>query len=311
MGVDRFNSELWALYMNRPLDWGGTLLEEKLARPLNGLVPYELLPSVSGRFKGATLKTNAWGMHDKEYAKVPPAACQRIAVLGASHAMGSGVEREQTFEALLEDRLNREEPNHCVEILNFAVYGYNPLYQLQVLSDRVLDFRPDAILYVAHPEDSLRVARLVTQLVRDGQPLPLEFLRRIVRDAQVTSGQSERVISQQLMPLREPILGELYGAMMEVVRQRGLCAGLVYLPMVPEMTYAVDVAREKRLATDAGFTLLDLTGVYDVPDRDSLWIAEWDAHPNAKGHALVADRLHSLLARDGALLACRAATSEQ
>jgi hypothetical protein len=113
------------------------------------------------------------------------------------------------------------------------------------------------------------------------------------------------------MPLREPILGELYGAMMEVVRQRGLCAGLVYLPMVPEMTYAVDVAREKRLATDAGFTLLDLTGVYDVPDRDSLWIAEWDAHPNAKGHALVADRLHSLLARDGALLACRAATSEQ
>ena len=308
MGVDRFNGELWALYMNRPLDWGGTLLEEGLARPLSGFVPYELLPSASGRFKGVTLRTNAWGMHDKEYARTPPAGCERIAMLGASHAMGSGVERERTFEALVEDRLNREQPGRCVEILNFAVYGYNPLYQLQILDDRVLGFQPDAILYVAHPEDSLRVVRYLTQLVRDGKPLPYEFLRRIVREAQVAPGESERVISQRLAPFRERILGDLYAAMVDSARRRGVCPGLVYLPMVPAMQYAVDVEREKQLATNAGFTLLDLAGVYDVPDRDALWIAQWDAHPNARGHALVADRLYALLQREGSLLACRAAT---
>ncbi len=51
--------------------------------------------------------------------------------------------------------------------------------------------------------------------------------------------------------------------------------------------------------------MLDLTGVYDVPDRQSLWVAEWDAHPNAKGHRLVADKLQSLvLANERALFGC-------
>jgi alginate O-acetyltransferase complex protein AlgI len=308
MGVDRFNGELWALYMNRPLDWGGTLLDEGLARPLNGFVPYELRPSASGRFKGVTLRTNVWGMHDKEYARTAPAGCQRIALLGASHAMGSGVERDRTFEALVEDRLNREQPGRCVELLNFAVYGYSPLYQLQILDERVLGFDPDVILYVGHPEDSLRVVRLLTQLVRDRKPLPYEFLRRIVQEAEVTADQSERVVSQRLAPFRERILGDLYAAMMGDARQRGMCGGFVFLPMVPEMSYAVDVAREKQLAGDAGFTVLDLTGVYDVPDRNGLWIAPWDAHPNAKGHALVAQKLYSLLTGERSLLACRASS---
>jgi len=307
MAVDRFNGELWALYMNRPLDWGGGLLEEGLARPTDTFVPYELLPSAQGRFKGVTLRTNSWGMHDKEYSKAPPPGCHRIAVLGASHAMGSGVERDRTFGAVFEDRLNRERPGRCYEILNFAVYGYNPLVQSGVLESRVLEFQPKTILHVGHPEDSERVARYLAQGVRAGTPLPDEYLRQIVGEAAVTSEMPERVVTQRLMPFGERLLSGLYNRIIGITRSRGICAGFVYMPMVPDMKYGVDVEREKRLALDAGYVVLDLFGAYDVPDREALFVATWDAHPNAEGHRLVAEKLHRLaLQNEQALFGCSA-----
>jgi hypothetical protein len=50
-----------------------------------------------------------------------------------------------------------------------------------------------------------------------------------------------------------------------------------------------------RLAREAGFTILQLSGVYDGVSLRSLKIAPWDAHPNAVGHRLIADRLYALL----------------
>jgi hypothetical protein len=261
-----------------------------------------LHPSVEGRFKGATLRTNKWGLHDKDYEKTPPPGCLRIAVLGASHAMGSGVAREDTFEAVIERRLNRERPGRCYEVLNFAVYGYGALLQIEVLETRALEFHPDVILYVGHPEDTLRVVRFLTARVIAGERLPFDDLGAIVGQAGVTSDMPDRIVAQRLEPFGGEILTTLYRRMARVTASRGLCAGFVFMPMIPDMTYATDVAREKRLPQEAGFDLLDLTGVYDVPNRNALWVAEWDAHPNAKGHALVADRLYSLLTANGGLL---------
>ena len=41
--------------------------------------------------------------------------------------------------------------------------------------------------------------------------------------------------------------------------------------------------------------MLDLSDVYAGSDRNSLWVAEWDAHPNAAGHRLIADRMYALI----------------
>jgi D-alanyl-lipoteichoic acid acyltransferase DltB (MBOAT superfamily) len=295
MAVDRFNGELWSLYTHRPPDWAGGLADLGLSRPTQGFVSFELVPSHEGRFKGATFRTDRWGLYDKEYDKTPPPGCQRIAVLGASHAMGTGVERENTFEAVLEARLNREHPERCYEILNFGVHGYGALQQLAVLQTKVLEFQPNTILYVGHPEDSQRVVYFMTQQVRHSNVIPFDYLSQIVKEAGVTSDMPERIVSQRLAPFGERLLAGLYREINDLTTARGICAGFVFLPMVPDMKYAVDVEREKQLATNAGFALLDLSGVYDVPGRQSLWVAEWDAHPNKEGHRLIADRLYTLL----------------
>ena len=297
IGADRLNGDLWSLYMNRPPDWQRSLVEAGVASPTDGFLPYELRPSAEGRFKGAVLRTNRWGMHDREYGRLPAPGCTRIAVLGASHAMGSGVERHETFEAQLEQRLNRgdgrSEPP-CVEILNFAVYGYNPLQQLEVLDRRVAPFSPQAIFYVAHPEDSRRVVDFVTGAVHEGRTLPYAALNEIVSRAGVDARTPERVIEQRLEPFAPDILAWLYKEFVQRSRSRGWCPAFVFMPMVPEMTY-VSGSLELQVAVNAGFVPLDLMDVYEGADRHALWVAEWDAHPNGRAHGLMGDRLYDLI----------------
>jgi D-alanyl-lipoteichoic acid acyltransferase DltB (MBOAT superfamily) len=298
MGVERFNGELWALYMNRPPDWERGLADAGLSRDTGGFPPYELRPSTEGRFKGVPLRTNRFGLHDKEYAQTPPPGCYRIALLGASHAMGSGVLREDTFEAVVEARLNRERPGGsptCYEILNFSVYGYPPLYQVGVLNDRVVRFQPNSILYVAHPGDSDRIIEFLATSIRDRKHLPFDDLSAIVQHAAVDPEMPERVARQRLAPYADQIVSWLYRRLVEDSRRHGMTVGYIFLPMVPETPPSIDDVRQIGLARESGFVVLDLSDVYVGSDRHSLWVAEWDAHPNAAGHRLIADRLYSLI----------------
>jgi hypothetical protein len=309
MAGNRFNGELWALYMNRPPDWAKRITELGFARPAGNALPYELVPGLDAHFKGAPFRTNRWGMHDKEYTLERPAECYRIAVLGASHAMGTGVERSETFEAVLENRLNQDnngQGSRCFEVLNFAVWGYNPIDQILVLEGRVAAFDPNAILYVGHPEDSRRVARYLAKKVMAGEVPPHAELSDIARAADVDRTTQERIATQRLAPLGNDILASVHRQLAAFSRSRGICPAWMFLPMVPELTYTVDVEAEKRTAREAGFVVLDLGDVYDRVNRNTLWVAEWDGHPNAQAHRLIGDRLYALIrGRHSDFLSCK------
>ena len=138
------------MYAARPGEWG-FLKHTPLARPTGGLPDFELVPSAQGQFHGAAVRTNRWGMRDQDYEKTPQPTTLRIALLGSSHVFGDGVENEETFETLLEQRLNQEvkgAPYERYEILNFAVGGYSALDCMAVLEDKVFEFKPQYIFYV-------------------------------------------------------------------------------------------------------------------------------------------------------------------
>ena len=132
--------------------------------------PIQLKPDAEAMFKGALLKTNRWGMHDQDYPQHKPPGNFRIAILGASHVMGTGILADQTLDAVLEQRLNRSATatGHRFEVLNFAVYGYCPVQQIQMLENRALAMEPDAMLYVGHPGDTTRVVHYLSDLVQKG-----------------------------------------------------------------------------------------------------------------------------------------------
>jgi hypothetical protein len=67
----------------------------------------------------------------------------------------------------------------------------------------------------------------------------------------------------------------------------------VFVPQTYQGKWEEETAAAVSLARDAGFIVIDLSHVYEGKDIEALQLAEWDRHPNASGHALIADKLYS------------------
>jgi lysophospholipase L1-like esterase len=63
-----------------------------------------------------------------------------------------------------------------------------------------------------------------------------------------------------------------------------------------------EIAHLSRVAEEAGFVILDLSDAYDNQDVESLVVAYWDKHPNAKGHRLIAEDLYRKLREKGEVI---------
>jgi hypothetical protein len=295
IGVDRFNSELWEIYAQKPPEW--QVLDRYLPAA-DGLLRYELEPNMTLTFKLQPLHTNRWGMRDKDYMQQKPADTYRIALLGSSHVMGSGVKDEEVFEALVEEKLLQERRSgQKVEILNFAVDGYTPIEQLLVLN-KVFAFQPDAVLFVAHGND-LRgnTNQIVTKQV-EGVTNPFDFPRETLIKAGVRKGMLEAEGRKLLLPYQNQLLSWVYQRIVQECQQHDALPVWLFLPVLEEQPGGATAAELLPLAEQAGFMALDLTGVYEGQDKNSLIVATWDWHPNAQGHRLIAERLLEALKRN-------------
>jgi len=294
IGVDRFNSELWELYSKRPAEW----------RPMAAVLPdtgdflrYEFKPDTWLTFKNHSLRTNRWGMRDQNYDKKKPAKTYRIAMLGSSHVMGSGVGDGEPFEAVLEERLNREMRGgrySKVEILNFAMGSYSPIQQLVVLEKKACAFKPDAVFFIAHADDPDRTVLHLVERHQKGVPNPIGFAQEIERKAGIVKDTPEPDARQLLMPYRNDLTARIYRQIAEKCRKEGILPVWVFLPTLEDTTDAASSGL-LALARQADFTILDLSGLYANKEKESLIVAAWDWHPNAQGHRLIADRLYRAL----------------
>jgi len=237
-------------------------------------------------------------MRYKDYEQQPSPGSFRIAMLGASTVMGWGAGDGETFEALLETRLNRERvggPYARYEILNFGVPGYQPPQQLVAL-EKALRFHPNAVFYVAAGREVSRAAEYLAEVVRKQVPIPYPPLVEIVRKAGLTPTEDETTALRQLNPHRAEVLSATYGLIAGRVRSAGAVPVFVFLPQVRGGSWQEETPETLRIAGAAGFILIDLSEVFAGQDLEAIRLAEWDDHPNAKGHQLVAQQLYAAIA---------------
>jgi hypothetical protein len=298
VNVDRFNAELWQRYTKRPIDWlaiGATAAFKQTHDLLHG----ELVPSAEIFFKGAILRTNRWGMRDKDYELEKPPSTYRIALLGSSHSMGAGVADNETFEAILEDRWNLENDGHAharYEILNFAVGGYGPFQQLMALHRKALAFDPDAVYYAAYSYDLRQIIVDVVYIISSGADTPYyPEVMEIARMAGVTERTSTVMATWHLFSRRAEFTSWVYRRIVSDCRARGILPVWVLLPQPGESPQDPVAVETAQLATNAGFVVMNLMDVFDHHDARSIQLAEWDHHTNAKGHRLIAERLYQEL----------------
>jgi hypothetical protein len=299
LDVGRFNDELWRVYERMPTDFVRSLSALGLTRSTQDEQDYELLPEKAGRFVGAMVRTNRWGMRDIDYRMEPPPGVYRIALLGASIAMGSGVEMEDSFEAVLERRLNAERPGGLrFEILNFGVAGYAPQHTLFQLKQKVPAFQPDAVFYVGHSTDLLRTVTQWQRMVRRGILPDDPFVKHLTSESGILPTTGSNEARRRTRPYGRQFLEWVYRSMVEECIRLGIRPVFVYLETVTEPIEQWRASGRKTVleaARAAGFTVFDLTGVYGDRAPADLWIAPNDGHPNKTGNQLIAQGLGALI----------------
>ena len=263
-----------------------------------------LNPSITFDFHGAKFTTNIWAMRDKEYERIPGRDSFRVAILGSSIVMGSGVADEEVFESVLEDRLNEEfggQAYENYELLNFAVAGFSPLQELLIFETKALGFSPDALFYFANTRDESKLIPALANRISIGAQIPYPGLNTLIQGAGINSQMSPETIEARLDPLTDEILSWVYLEIVALSQASGVLPIWIYLPdvkPVPSEQIFLDLSEKAR---EAGFIIVNLSGIFEGYDRDALIVAAWDLHPNRTGHVLIADGLYKALLTDAEL----------
>ncbi len=304
MDGSRFNNLLTNAFTSKPPD-ARLVQDTEAARGVADLRLQELVPSKNTLVNGKTIAVNRWGMRDRDYELAKELGVCRIAVLGASHTMGHGVENDQTFEALVEDQLNRRHSGGTwkrFEVLNFAFSGYAALAHVEQLrKTNIAAFQPDFLFYFAHEEQIGILVRRLAEALSKGIEPEYDFVRQVVREAGVTSA-TPRLRAEGQLRLQWPRLTEwAFGEIVQDCRRNHIRPVWVFLPAIATTQYSRDAQTLTGIAQRAGFQTINLFGVYDVPDRSSLIVAPWDDHPNTHGHRRVADALYREIVKGGVI----------
>jgi lysophospholipase L1-like esterase len=274
-----------------------------------------LKPDLDCYFKGVHVRTNSYGMRNRSCSREKPDGVLRIAGLGDSVMFGWGVGEEETYLRVLERRFATvASGDRKIEVLNFAVPGYNSAMEVAAFREKVLGVSPDlVILHFVHNDLdlprfmieapdlwSLRRSWIVA-IVRDGlrsvtanserwhEPRDLEALSTVNRDR----------VRQKYGYLAGPeAFGEAMASLEEITSAGAIPVVLVLLKTDGD-PYAAAFEAAKRHAfhvVTVGPYFTDYVRDHGVePTRegwaDAFWLSRRDPHPNELGHRLFAEAI--------------------
>jgi hypothetical protein len=269
------------------LDEDEQLRWRALIEPTDDLRLERLRPSLSGIVDGVAFHTNSFGMRDTPVSRARTPGVVRVALLGASPEMGWGVSDGEDFPALLDDALGPE-----VEVLNFAFAGYGPVQQISVAEEALRLFEPDLLLLVTHcGGDAVLTRQMLVRLARRGPPFPPELETHVPWQLEGEVARRAAVFDDV-----EPLTRWSYQRIATVSRQSGAIPLWTFLQL-PDSPWCKRPSRSEVMAwaQEAGFETLLLRGIFVGHDQARLSLDKW-AHPTAKAHRIIAERLGPELA---------------
>jgi len=250
-------------------------------------------PNSEATLMGVNVKINSDGLRDKEYP-VEREQKYRIVFLGDSITFGWGVEKEDTFETLLESKLNEVRPT---EVLNFGTGNYNSEQEVNLFFKKGQKYKPDHIVLFYFINDAeitpqkskwqfLSHARVVTFFWSRIHSLMANlsesksfksYYSELYDDSQEGWIHTKKALRQMAQYSRDNqirfdvmLLAELHD--------------LKDYPLKNEHSKIMSFLHENNINS------IDLVPFFSsVEDSHELWVALDDAHPNKNAHQMIAD----------------------
>jgi lysophospholipase L1-like esterase len=256
----------------------------------------EFIPNYKTTFKGDTLYTNSFGLRDKEYSLEKATGVVRLAFVGGSYIMGSGVSNEENFAAVVEEKLNSG--NKKIEVLNYGVGGYFLIQSVFVVQNKVPKYKPDYLFLFIHSSYRVRCLDNFANLLMKNISITDPYLKAVAAKAGIKKGMCHLEIYDRLKPYGDEIITWGYRTMYETCKNENIIPVMVYLPANAALKEDNDKEFCFSEATKLGFYTMDLSGVYSGQDPEKIQLSSWDTHPNEKGHQLISDLLLEKLKKD-------------
>jgi len=265
---------------------------------------------------GASWSTNEQGMRDRFYSLAKPPRTLRIGMMGDSIGAGWGVGDNLGFEPLLEQTLDRSakrDRGARVEILNFALPGRCPgqrWYHLNEVGGWSMGL--DLVLVEATQADVGWAGRRLRELLPRGIGWDSPLYAEVLASCGLTPGQPGEVYERALRPHAWELVLREYQAIVQGCSARNVPSIWVLLPRVGRPVKAEEHQRLVSVAQAAGFSaIVDVSDAFDGHNPATLTARHDDYHPNAKGHAILADRIEQALQNHPLLIDLQSRAQEE
>ena len=254
------------------------------------------------------LEINEHGFRDRSYPVAKPDGTYRIVVIGDSVGFGLCVDLEDSFPKQLERALAERpwsRPEH-VEVLNFAVSGYDTQQEVEFLKLRGLAFDPDLVLVAFCLNDFGRSSWELSNFREHDDWERWEEHRALVQGRLLQHSHLARLALVRMPALRERFappdairldpkrdrvaLG--FSELRTLAESHGFEVLVVVFPRLRAWATYPDGPLHTRVhqrADAAGFPLFDMLDAFQAvsgPDPTHL-ACDYD-HPNAEGHGIAA-----------------------
>ena len=259
---------------------------------------YDLKPGSKGLFKMHGLTVNSQGLRVKEFDLVKPSGTYRIAVIGDSYTFGDGVNIEETYHSLLEDRLNQVSDSLRFELINFGLGGYNLLNYHGVIAAKALAYQPDLVLisFCGNNDDDIAKAPQYSEPYKGHRFIQYAWFIRhfqLLRSvgAVVDIGRRKEGIAKQTkLAEKKAFVTQMFSEFGKLQAESGVPFLVAYLSMADAPPEKADLVCN--LSQENGFRFIDTSPVVDtLGNIEDYWFHATDHHPNAAMHRIYADIL--------------------
>lgn len=245
------------------------------------------------------IRTNAWGLRGGPVTETPAPGTRRILMLGSSIALGWGVDEEKVVSSLLQKKF--EAAGQSVEVLNGGIGNYNAERYVERFLKRLATLQPTDLLVLAFVRDGEELTQGGGNILLRNSQLAVTVWtavnRVLVKSGEASLVEHYRRIYEPGSPARGLMKGE-FAKLSNYARKHGIRVTMAMVPDIHSLTnYPLGFVHQifQQTARENGFAYVDLLRTFQGLTAEEIYAMPGDPHPNAHGHALMADAIYRFM----------------